>query len=102
MKTIRSNEQLIESLEGYYTRKDSIFIDTHIKYKMFKIELIEDGLVVYMSQEILTPQKVCDSQLLHSILFTLKSNFDVSYITILVDGIEMNTYKINQLHFNKL
>ncbi len=102
LKSLRSTRPLEESLETYFTRKDSIFIDNNVKYKKFDLELVDDNLNVNMSREILTPQNTCDTELLNQILFTLKSNYEVKTITIYVDDVLMGSYVINQLHFNKL
>ncbi len=101
-KTIRSNEDIITSLQKYYTRNNSIFINNEVKYKTFNLTLEEDMMIIEMSSEVLTPQKTCDWILLEPILFTIKANFNVSTISVVVEGLEIESVDTKSLKINKI
>lgn len=102
LKSIRSNSTLIESIENYYTRKDSILIDSGIKFKQFDLSLENEILTLTMSSEILTPQKTCDEKIIHEILLTLKSNFDVKQIKVVVEEVTMLEVEPSSINFNQI
>lgn len=102
LKCIRSNEPLINAVMSYYTRKDSILIDGNVKYKTFELTQSDHLLTLNISAEVLTPQKTCDPALLETILLTLKSNFDVDKIQVVVDGVVMMEVKPSEIKFNEI
>ncbi len=102
LKAIRSTDSLIEGLENYYTRTESILVDDHIKYHDFKIQLNDKVLTLQISSEILTPQKSCDPSLIRPILLTLQSNFDIKEIRVEVEGVLVLSVMTEDLYFNQI